>query len=180
MRIFQSNVFVQKIIYIFFLITSKVLSFFLKSVLADSHHVCTTNLFSFLKMVPSVGRIENPSFHSNITDVQNYVIICNRLTVYYLVKFEWGTKVVVYRFCRMSTHYQATNILYYVCCIFSLSRNDLKNLFRQGRKFVCLGFCAVSTIFQLIYGDSLQIHVSWTILTSILNQFIILSLAGQP
>ena len=28
---------------------------------------------------------------------------------------------------------------------------------------VCLGFYAVSTIFQLFNGDSLQIHVSWTI-----------------
>ena len=30
-------------------------------------------------------------------------------------------------------------------------------------KFVCLGFNAVSTVFQLSNGDSSQIQVSWTI-----------------
>ena len=29
--------------------------------------------------------------------------------------------------------------------------------------FVCLGFYAVSTVFQLFNSDSSQIHVSWTI-----------------
>ena len=29
--------------------------------------------------------------------------------------------------------------------------------------FVCLGFYAVSTVFQLFKGDGSQIHVSWTI-----------------
>ena len=28
--------------------------------------------------------------------------------------------------------------------------------------YVCFGFYAVSTIFQLFHGDSSQIHVSWT------------------
>ena len=32
--------------------------------------------------------------------------------------------------------------------------------------FICLGFYAESTVFQLFYCDSSQIHVSWTILTS--------------
>ena len=29
--------------------------------------------------------------------------------------------------------------------------------------FVCLGFYAISTVFQLFNGNSSQIHVSWTI-----------------
>ena len=36
-------------------------------------------------------------------------------------------------------------------------------------RFVCLGFYAVSTVFQLINGDSSQIHVSW----AIFNQYLI-------
>ena len=41
--------------------------------------------------------------------------------------------------------------------------------------FVCLGFYAVSTVFQLFNGDSSQIHASWTIS----DQSIILTLVGQ-
>ena len=39
----------------------------------------------------------------------------------------------------------------------------------------CLGFLAISTIFQLFNSNSSQIHVPWTIL----NQSTILTLAGQ-
>ena len=41
--------------------------------------------------------------------------------------------------------------------------------FTQCIHFVCLGFYAVSTVFQLLNGDILQIHVSWTIFNQYLT-----------
>ena len=45
----------------------------------------------------------------------------------------------------------------------------------QSFYFVCFGFYAISTVFQLFKGYSSQILVCWTVF----NQSIILTLAGQ-
>ena len=38
-------------------------------------------------------------------------------------------------------------------------------------KFICLGFFAVSMVFQLFNGNSSQIHVSKTIFEPVFNSF---------
>ena len=39
----------------------------------------------------------------------------------------------------------------------------------KRREFICLGFYAISTVYQLFNGDRSQIHVSWTIFNKYLT-----------
>ena len=52
---------------------------------------------------------------------------------------------------------------------FSLNSLPNDKMLSLSKPSVCLGFYAGSAVFQLLNGDSSQIHVSWTIF----NQYLI-------
>ena len=58
------------------------------------------------------------------------------------------------------------------CVLTIVTGKALENIVGR-REFVCLGFYAISKVFQLSNGDNSQIHVSWTIF----NQYLTSSLS---